>query len=253
MKVYTLDRIVREALMDRGYPMHFYLQFLNYGISCLRELNFDTLQIIKSVRIPIDSTKAGVLPCDYVDYIRVGTEIGQYIEPWGEKDSFNRLQKFDGSGAPEKYPDVESQNYYLPANYDGLWYTNYANDKGELTGRIFNARPTFRNSFLIVRERGQIQLDVEYKGTSITMDYITDGLSIDASNAIHPYATETIKAFIFWKMKANGRQYGPAEVREAEDKFYNQLRILRGRMNDIDVNDIRRSIASGYGPTTKNA
>jgi hypothetical protein len=44
MKVYTLNNIVRGALMSRGYPMHFYLQFLHYGVQCLRELNFDVLQ-----------------------------------------------------------------------------------------------------------------------------------------------------------------------------------------------------------------
>lgn len=250
--MYTLDKIVRQVLAEREYPIHFYLQFLTYGVSALRELNFDTLQSVKSVRLPINSYKAATLPCDYVDYIRVGNELGQYIDPFGEKESFNRLNKFDEQGKKITYPDVEAQNNYIPANYDGLWYTTYANDRGELLGRIYNARPTFRNSFLIIKERNEIQLDVNFEGKEITMDYITDGLSVDSSNAIHPYATEAIKSYIVWKMKDNGRHYNMGERQVAKDEYYNQLRILRGRMNEMDSISIERSLANWYGPVIKN-
>lgn len=250
--MYTLDKIVRQVLAEREYPIHFYLQFLTYGVSALRELNFDTLQSVKSVRLPVNSYKAATLPCDFVDYIRVGNELGQYIDPFGEKESFNRLNKFDAQGNKITYPDVESQNNYIPANYDGLWYSTYANDRGELLGRIFNARPTFRNSFIIIKERNEIQLDVNFKGTEITMDYITDGLSVDASNAIHPYATEAIKAYIVYRMKDNGRHYNMGERQVAKDEYYNQLRILRARMNDMDTISIERSLANWYGPTIRS-
>lgn len=252
MKVYTLDNIVRQVLAEREYPVHFYLQFLTYGVSALRELNFDVLKNVKSVRLPVNSYKAATLPCDFVDYVRVGTELGQYIDPWGSKP-FNRLNKFDSQGNKIPYGDVEAQNYYLPANYDGLWYTNYANDRGELLGRIYNARPTFRHSFEVIRERNEIQLDDSFDGTEITMDYITDGTSVDASNAIHPYAIETIKAFIIYKMKENGRHYNLSERQIAKDEYYNQLRILKGRMNEMDTLSIERSLATWYGPTIKGA
>lgn len=250
--MYTLDKIVRQVLAEREYPIHFYLQFLTYGVSALRELNFDTLQSVKSVRLPVNSYKAATLPCNFVDYIRVGNELGQYIDPFGEKESFNRLNKFDAQGNKIPYPDVESQNNYIPANYDGLWYSTYATDRGELRGGIYNARPTFRNSFLIIKERNEIQLDVNFKGTEITMDYITDGLSVDASNAIHPYATEAIKAYIVWKMKENGRHYSMGERQVAKDEYYNQLRILRARMNEMDTISIERSLANWYGPTIRS-
>jgi hypothetical protein len=252
MTLYTLDNIVRSALADKGYPMHFYLQFLTYGVDALRELNMDVLQNIKSVRLPINSYNAATLPNDYVDYVRVGNEIGQYIYPWGEKrESYNRLNKFDSQGTKISYGDIEAQNGVLPNNWEGFWYTNYVNDKGEHLGRIFNNRPSFRESFTIIRERGEIQLDTSYTGKEIVMDYISDGMSVSASTSIHPYAFATIKAYIFWKQKAHNRHYSLAEIRDAEDKFYNQLRILRARMNSIDVNDIRRSLQAAYGPTIK--
>ena len=253
MKLYTLDKIVRSALTDRQYPMHYYLQFLQYGIDALRMLNFDVLQSVKSVRLPVNSYKAVTIPCDYVDYIRIGNEVGEYVTPWGEKrDSFNRLNKFDTNGNKIPYGDIQASTGLLPSDWEGFWYTNYVNDKGEHLGRIFNNFSTYPNSFVVLRERNEIQLDVSYTGTEITMDYITDGLSTNASTAIHPYAIDCIKAYIFWKMKEHSRAYGLGERQVAKDDFYNQLRLLKGRMNGIDVNDIKRSLANGYGPVIRN-
>lgn len=253
MNIYTLDNIVRGALADKQYPMHFYLQFLTYGVDSLRQLNMDVMQDVKSVRLPINSYYAATLPNDYVDYIRIGNELGEYINSFGHKrDSFNRLNKFDSQGNKISYADIEAVNGLLPNNWEGFWYTNYINDKGEHLGRIFNNKPSFRDSFVIIRERGEIQLDVSYTGTTIVMDYISDGLSTDASNSVHPYAVDAIKSYIFWKQKDHGRQYSNADKQYAKDEYYNQLRILRARMNNIDVQDIRRSLSSSYGPTIRN-
>jgi hypothetical protein len=253
MKLYTLDKIVRSALMDKNYPMHWYLQFLQYGIDAFRMLNFDVLQNVKSVRLPVNSYKAVTLPCDYVDYVRVGNEAGQYIVPFGEKkDSFNRLNKFDTSGNKIAYGDIEATNGILPNDWEGFWYTNYINDKGEHLGRIFNNFSSFRDSFVILRERNEMQLDTSYASSEIVLDYISDGLTSDATTAIHPYSIDCIKAYIFWKLKEHSRQYNLNERQIAKDEFYNQLRLLKGRINSIDILDIKRQLALGYGPTIKN-
>jgi hypothetical protein len=187
-----------------------------------------------------------------VDAIRVGNELGQYVLAWAEKEGFNRLNNFDAQGNKIPYGDIEAANGILPNNWEGFWYTNYINDKGEHLGRIFNNKPSFRNSFQILRERNEIQLDVSYAGQFITMDYITDGISVDASNNVHPYAAASIEAYIIWKMKEHGRQYNISERQIAKDEFYNQLRILRARINAIDTIDIQRSLSRNYGPTIKN-
>lgn len=253
MKTYTLDNIVRSALADKMYPMHWYIQFLQYGIDGLRSLNFDVLQNVKSVRLPVNSYKAVTLPCDFVDYVRVGNELGEYVNQFGEKkDTFNRLNKFDSLGNKISYGDIEASNGVLPNNWEGFWYTNYINDKGEHQGRIFNNQSGFRDSFVVLRERGEIQLDISYSGDEIVLDYISDGLTTTASNAIHPYAIETIKGYIFWKLKEHSRQYNLSERQLAREEYYNQLRILKARLNSLDAIDIRRSLARGYTATIKN-
>ena len=253
MKTYTLDNIVRAALSERGYTMHWYLQFLQFGIDSFRELNFDVLKNVKSVRLPVGSYQAVTLPCDFVDFVRVGNELGQYIYPHGEKqDSFNRLNKFDANGGKIPYGDIESENGFVPNDWQGFWGTTYVNSYGEHTGRIFNNFSGFRDSFVVLRERNEIQLDVSYAGKEIVLDYITDGVSTDATTAVHPYAYDTIKNYIFWRMKENARQYNLQERQLAKEAYYNSLRTLRARMFSIDVNDIKRSLARGYNAAIKN-
>jgi hypothetical protein len=253
MKTYTIDNIVRQTLTDRGYTMHWYLQFLNYAINALRELNFDTLQNVKSVRMPVDSIGALKLPCDYVDFIRIGNELGEFIDPYVQREAFNNMYRFDENGNKTKYDNIDAASGYFPANYDGLFYSNYANDKGELTGRIFNGQPSLRHSFKVIKERNEIQLDITFAKSTIALDYITDGTSVDASNAVHPYAINTIKAYIVWQMKEHNRYYNLSERETSKNIYYNELRILRGRLNSMDDVDIRRSLAVAYGPTIKMA
>lgn len=252
MKVYTLDKLVRGVLTSRNYPLHFYLQFLHYGIQAVRELNFDVMQNVKSVRLPVNSYKAVTIPCDFVDYVRLGNELGQYVMKWGEKNSFNRLNKFDDNGNKVNYPDIDTANGMLPNTWESYYFSLYVNDKGEHLGRIFNNKPTFPNSFEVIRERNEIQLDEGYEGKEIVLDYISDGLTTDASNAIHPYAAAAIEAYIIYKFKQHSRAYGVGERQMAEQDWYNQLRILRARMNNIDTNDIQRSLSRSYSPTIKN-
>ena len=98
MKVYTVNEIVRSALLTAGKPIHYYMHYLHYA------------------KITVDTNREITLPDDYVDYVRVGWENGQYVKRLIEKHSFNRLMHLDSDGNQTAYPDVESDQ--------GLIFTN---------------------------------------------------------------------------------------------------------------------------------
>ncbi len=250
MTNYTLDKIVRNALSERGYTVHWYLQFLQYGIDGHRELQFDVLKNVKSVKLPVNSYKAITLPCDFVDVIRFGEAFGQYVQPYGKK-SYNRLNNFDANGNKIPYSDIE-EDYGTPYDWQGFWGTTYLNSYGEFEGRVFNNVPSFQNSYEVLRERNEIQLDVTCTAEYMILDYLTDGTTTDATTTIHPYAMDAIKKYIFWRHKENGRQYNLSERSVAKDEYYNALRILRARMASVDTIDIKRSLARGYNAAIKN-
>ena len=89
MKVYTVNEIVRSALLTTSKPIHYYMNYLHYALKGVKEIGFDSPFKIKSTVITIDSNNEITLPDDFVDYIKVGWEKGQYVIKLIEKDSFN--------------------------------------------------------------------------------------------------------------------------------------------------------------------
>lgn len=116
MKVYTVNEIVRSALLTTGRPIHYYMHYLHYALKAVKEIGFDSPFKIKSTKITVDTNREITLPDDYVDYVRVGWENGQYVKRLIEKHSFNRLMHLDSDGNQTAYPDVESDQ--------GLIFTN---------------------------------------------------------------------------------------------------------------------------------
>lgn len=253
MKLETLDSVVRGALAAKGYPLHWYVQFMTYAKEVYRDINFDTLPVIKSETLDVSEFKTVDLPCDYVDWARVGTLNGQYLSEFGEKDTFNRLPFRDSDGNEVPPPITSDTVTVYPNSLEGFSFSNYINDKGEHLGRIFNAKPIFPNSFMVIHERNIIQLDASFSDDKIIMDYITDGSSYTACCAVHPYAVKTIQNYIYWQHKRHGRQFNQSEAAMEEFQYYNELGKLRARVfsGELTAQNIIRSLRKHVNGTVK--
>ena len=249
MKLYSLDSIVRSSLLRKGYPIHWYMQFLKYSADCLRELSFDSLQNIRSVKLTLNEYNAVALPCDYVDWIKVGLENGQSVRPLAQTDGFNRLNNYDSSGNPALYATATTATEnVLP------YYEDSINTNGELIGRQFGFMGGNNpNCFKVLRERngGEIQFDTSYTA-DIILDYISDGMASDAATEVHPYATATIEAYINWQMKEHSRTYNLGDKREAKEQYDKEHRILRARLQSFSLTDLRRVLHNNYSGSIKN-
>jgi len=310
--------------------MHFYVDFLVYAQRCFEEISFDTIGNIRSVRIPINEFSCAPLPDDYMDWCKIGVQIGQFVKPLINRPGMNRLRNYnyyntiatysltagtgyaDGtysnialtggtgknvvvnityaSGVPSvtlvnpgqdftigdrltgtfgsgtnfsltvltlvdsdeiNYPDefvddsterVDSPGYpYFNTNFLTGYYVNY-NDHLEYTGRDYGGRMSRTDTFKVIKERNEIQLHEDLQATYIVLEYVSDGSEIDNATQITPYAKSTFEAFINWKHKENGRSYGEGERERAQQNFNKQHRILRARMSDLTLSDIKASI-----------
>ena len=92
MTTASLDYIVKNFLLKKGYPLHWYMQSLVYAADCLRDITFDDLRVINTKIIPVDQTiNAAELPSDYQDYVTVGVMVGQRIRPLTPTSTLNPL------------------------------------------------------------------------------------------------------------------------------------------------------------------
>jgi hypothetical protein len=248
----TIDQIVRRGLLEDSLPIHFYAQFLVNSATCVRELSFDSLQIINTVIIPIDSTGAGELPMDFVDDVAVSNSIGGTLTPIPHKSNINPLRLKDNNGNFIPYPNrniqINDTNFDFYFGVFGFsWYFNF-NDYMEPTGRFFGANGGTERGYSIIRERRQIQVAGMGSCQSIILMYISDGQNIDNATQIDPQCFQTIRAFQEWKFSPNMNNEMSPEGRY----YHNQRRLFRARKDDLTPVDIKNIFRLNYSATIKN-
>jgi hypothetical protein len=235
----NLDLIVKGVLISRGYPIHYYMQFLFHAKRCYEELNFDSLKAIKTVSLAPNSYNAITLPCDYLDFTKVGIPNGQFVRPLARRSTLSRLNNFDSSGNKVIHGEAGNTNYNFTNGLFFSGYQNFYNSNGEFTGRMFGlGAGDNANTFTVLPERNEIQLHESLNVNHIILQYISDGTSIDNATMITPYAISSIEAYIIWKMKETNRNYQMGERMEAKRQFDLEHAKLRARIFGLTKDDI---------------
>lgn len=246
----SLDKIVRRNLLEKGYPIHFYAEFLFHAASCLRELTIDTLKIINTILLPVNSYSAIDLPTDFMDDLSVSIPVGGLLHPVPKRDSISPLRFIGPTGTftTPPHPTHNGGELFLGFNTNWLFFWNI-NDYGEPTGRYFGATAEGKmNGYKVVKERRQIQLTQTFTSCDAVLMYVSDGQSADAATKIDVLAFSTIQAYINWKRSANADNKDSAEART----YYNERRHLVARLDDITITDIRDIILAAYTASIKN-
>ena len=246
----NLDMIVRRSLLEKGYPIHYYTEYLLHASSCIRQLSTDTLKIINAVNLPINSYYAVDLPPDFVDDISVSVSTGNFLRPVPKNDSLNPLRTMDSSGKFIPYKDrtKKQQETIYGINPSWLWYWN-VNDYGEPTGRFYGANGGERaNGYTVVKERRQIQLTETFSAESIVLLYISDGQSVNNATQIDMLSFSCIQSYIDWKTSRNANIKSSPEAAT----YLSEKRLLRAKLNDITAVDIKNMVRKNYMASIKN-
>lgn len=246
----TVDVICRRWLLEKGLPIHFYAEALYHCTAALRELSFDTLKIINTVPLKVNSYFAVDLPDDFVDDLAVTIPVGGLLQPIPKNDSISPLRNVDSTGAFVNYTDLQdSENtslYGVSASW--LWFWNVS-DWGEPTGRYFGANgASHRNGYKVIKERRQIQLTESFTSDEIVLMYISNGQSADNASQVDVQAQATIQSFIDWKSSPNAAMKDSYEA----STFYSERRRLVGRLDDMTVTDIKNILRRNFHATVKN-
>lgn len=120
MKYSSLDKIVKGYLLQKGYPIHFYIDFLVYAQRAFEELHFDTIGNVQTKKITINSYNAATLPDDYLDWIKVGVANGQFVRPLVNRPGMNRINNFDSTGAIAFLSTIVPGTLYTNGTYNGV-------------------------------------------------------------------------------------------------------------------------------------
>jgi hypothetical protein len=255
MVLSTLDEITRRGLIESGLPIHYYLEYLVHGATCLRELSFDTLKIVNTIQLPVNEYGAVDLPDDFVDEVAVCLPSSTTLQKLPKQNSINPIRIHDSStgayipptrpGTGKNTAGVDDGFFWGSAGW--MWFWN-VNDFGEPTGRFFGATGGTKRGYKIIKERRQIQMSYDYSEKSVVLQYISSGQSVDTASQIDIQAIQCIRAWQEWKRSPNSNNdYSPEAV-----SFYNNKKRLRARLSGLSLIDIKNTLRNGYTAAIKN-
>lgn len=253
MQLLTLDIIVRRSLLERSLPIHYYPEFLLHQSAAIRELSKDTLQIINTVYLPVNSYGSVDLPMDFVDDLAVSNSAGGNMTPIPHVNNLNPLRLKDSNGSFIPYPstNVNLDDQTILNFYFGIfgwnWYFGF-NDYGEPTGGYFGANGGTSIGYQVFRERRQIQLTGMTGCTGVILMYISNGQCVDNGTQIDWRAHRAIQCYSDWQRSPNATNIYSPEAKT----YYNEKRLLRANMNEMTCTDIKQIFRSNYSAAIKS-
>lgn len=251
MQFATLDMITRRTLLEKGLPIHYYLEQLTHGASAIRDLSKDTLKTINAANLPVNQTYNAVdLPSDFVDDVVVALPVDGLLQNIPKQPALSPLRIHDAdTGAFVQNTTVENTNDQTFFGFPGAWnwYWN-VNDYGEPTGRFFGAGGGSSAGYKVVKERRQIQFTGNVDGDSVVLLYISNGQSATNATQVDWLAFAAIQAYCNWKSSPNAYIKDSPEA----NTYYNEKRLLVASLNDLTADDIRNIVRGSFRATIKN-
>lgn len=245
MTVITLDKIVKNILLKRRYPLQYYIEFLVNAKDCLRELSFDLpMQTIRYKVLSLNDNHAIEMPNDYQDWASVSVRIGQHLHRLVPDSGLNLVPNYDANFEIQPYssgiatdPTIQFSGYYSP-----YWWMTTWNAWGESIGRQFGGVGSYSDTFKENRARNEIKINENLDCSEVVLEYIGNGMDSDSATHINPYCQATMEAYCMWMFKENNRTYSAGEAESAKKEYEKQYGILLGRFSDLTVDVLRRIV-----------
>lgn len=235
----SLDAITRSYLAQRSLSVHYYIRTLKLVADGYRELHYDVLQVVNVRKLDVTDWKAAILPEDFVDVVQVSVRNGDNLIPLTQ-GKYHRLHNFNDEGdfIPWEVGDTGSTD--VPRE-------TLLNENHQFTGRIYGGVKDY-GDYIVVPERGEIQLAANSDFSEIILEYLGDINYTNAATKVHGYAQAALEAYAAWKSDRD-----QADVKDAPKArtYINEVRKLKGRLNSLTADDIKRLIRNGSKATIK--
>ncbi len=248
MTLTTLDIIVRRILLTKRYPIHWYMEYLNYTSACLRELNIDTLTVVNTVQLMTDGNGSANLPEGFSDDVLV-SKTGGRLNSFYRQSNISPVRNHNATtGQYEANSNTISQtNTTYPIGYGaGLFYNT--NDYFENTGGVFGGVGKSQRGYSIIRQQRRIQFSEGCTNMGFVMVFVSDGQSVDSASQIDIKAINCIESWVNWYAS----EYAGVKGNAYSNTFYSNKDALRARLSDIEsVEDLLNVIRGTYKATAK--
>ena len=242
MRLTTLNGVANSSLLLHGKSRHYYYRFLKYSADCVQELIFDTLQITNTVRLDLNEFFEAEIPADYVDFVSIGVQAGQFTRPLVHKDTLARLPNLDtATGDQIQYPNSAEETDDWTDLFQ--WWGININSHGENTGAYYGlGAGSEPDTYNIIPEQNIIKFNRNIGFSQVVLRYISDGTYANAATQIPIYAKKCVETYNDWQYKEFSKSFGAYDCERAKAIFIREHEKLRARKNEMTPENLHRII-----------
>jgi len=225
----------------------------------VRELGFDSLRSIRSLKLPVSSNNTVTLPDDYVDWSKVGS-VGTdgLVYVLGENKNLNISQKYstiggnnydsNGDGLLEREDDKTSTGDNALSTED-IVFRNYYNNM-EVGALYGYGGGHFHGEFRVNLDQNRIEIKSNSSISEVVVEYIADEAR-SSNPRVHVYAEEAIRCFIYYKIIERKSSVPANEKARARAEYYNERRKANARMKSFTKEEALKTIRKNYKQAPK--
>lgn len=237
MQTKSIDTIVREELLNKGFPIHYYMPFLHYALKCLENLShdFNFGPNVREVMITPESYDRVVIPDTAIDPIDVFGLYGGTRKSFKYNEALSMIYNLEGT---TKIPYTEGGGSTMPEyNNAGSSMPLSKVEGSNNYPTVFYPSDNYQYEYNIDLENSEIVLNPGHGLTSVGLRYLASGVSTSTANLAHPYAVPCIISWIDWQHIKYGN-YPQSMAALREQAFWNERRKLRSKMSPLSIDEI---------------
>jgi hypothetical protein len=227
----TVGTIVNDVILmisDDSYlngAKNYHIKYL--ATQALKEFSFDLMKDVKSTGLTVGEAGTVNLPDDYIKYTKIGV-LGSddRIHSLGVKRNLNLVHTATAGDSSDSDSD--------PSYFFGV-------------GRRFGVGGGNNNNgyYRENAEDNTISFSSELIGKTIILEYI------GISSAIHKFAEEALRAYIYYKYIQTKRGVPLTEKQIAKRNYYNEKRLAVARMKSFTKDEALQASRKGFKQSPK--
>jgi len=240
----------------------------SFALRGIREMGFDMLKVVRSLKMPVESNNTITLPDDYVDWSKVGV-VGSdgLVYVLGENKNLNMSQTYDldSGGDPQ---DVDGDGFYdrvdsksatssgSPSNDAGIVdgmesyiFRNFVHENNQ--GRLYGiGGGHYYGEFRVNLDQNRLELKSNSSISEVVIEYIADEAR-SVNPRVHIYAEEALRSFIYYKLIERKASVPANEKARARQEYYNERRKANARMKSFTKEELLKTIRKNFKQAPK--
>jgi len=234
----------------------------NYALRGIREMGFDLLQRVRSLKLSTTTNDTVELPDDFVDLVKIGiVDTDGLVHVFGENKNINYSQKYktdtagnrldsDGDGIFDREDSKGGESTRgLFGGDDFIVFSNYIYQNN--IGQIYGLGGGFyEGEYRLNLDQNRIELSIDATVSEVVIEYIADEAR-SVNPTVHVQAEEALRSYIYYRLIERKSSVPMAEKNRARAEYYNERRKANARLKAFSKEEALKTIRKNFKQSPK--